>query len=302
MLTIVQDLGRFGYAHLGVSASGAADGLSARISNRLVGNDDNTSVLEMTLVGGRFEFGRDSMIALAGADLAATLDETLVPMYESVRARARSILRCGSARTGARCYLAVAGGFEITPVLGSTSTHLMSGIGGLAGRALKRGDILPLKVGGAAAQPRKLDRSLFQQLRPRTRLRVTLGPQHDFFGKDGITKLCSQTYLVSEDSNRVGLRLHAQPIDSILEAKMLTEGAALGAIQIPPGGQPIILFVEHQTTGGYPKIANVISADLSSLGQLRPRDEIRFELVTMPQAIEALKEQEHILRQAVPPA
>src|SRR5882724_9322197 len=116
-----------------------------------------TDWLEMTLVGDQFEFGRDSMIALAGADLAATLDETLVPMYESVRARARSILRCGSARTGARCYLAVAGGFEITPVLGSTSTHLMSGIGGLAGRALKRGDILPLKVGGAAAQPRKLD-------------------------------------------------------------------------------------------------------------------------------------------------
>jgi biotin-dependent carboxylase-like uncharacterized protein len=302
MLTTVQDLGRYGYAHLGVSASGPADGLSARISNRLVGNDDNASVLEMTLVGGQFELGRDSMIALAGADFAATLDETPVPMYEPFRARAESILRCGSARTGARCYLAVAGGFEITPVLGSTSTHVMSGIGGLVGRALKRGDILPLKVGGAGALPRELDRSLFQQLRPRTCLRVTFGPQHDFFGKDGITKLCSQTYLVSEDSNRVGLRLQGQPIEATLEAKMPTEGAALGAIQIPPGEQPIILFVEHQTTGGYPKIANVISADLPSVGQLRPRDKIRFKLVTMQQAIEALKQQEQILKQAIPPA
>jgi antagonist of KipI len=121
------------------------------------------------------------------------------------------------------------------------------------------------------------------------------------FGEDGIKKLCSQAYLVSEDSNRVGLRLHGRAIEAIRERRMLTEGAALGAIQVPPGGQPIILFVEHQTTGGYPKVANVISADLPSVGQLRPRDEIRFELVTMRQATELLKEQEQILKEAIPP-
>ena len=302
MLTTLQDLGRYGYAHLGVSASGSADSLSARISNRLLGNDDNAPVLEMTLVGGDFEFGCDSFIALAGADFAATIDDVPVPVHEPVRANAGAILRCGPARAGARCYLAVAGGFSVPPILGSTSTHLMSGIGGFAGRALRRGDMLPLRRAAAALQPRKLDHAVCQQLRPRRNVRVTLGPQYDFFGEDRIQTLCSGSYSVTENSNRVGLRLKGQPIEAIREPKMLTEGAALGAIQIPPGGQPIILFVEHQTTGGYPKIANVISADLPSVGQLRPRDEIRFELVTMRQALEALKEQELILEQAVPPA
>ena len=302
MLTTLQDLGRYGYAHLGVSASGSADSLSARISNRLLGNDDNAPVLEMTLVGGDFEFGCDSFIALAGADFVATIDDVPVPVHEPVRANAGAILRCGPARAGARCYLAVAGGFSVPPILGSTSTHLMSGIGGFAGRALRRGDMLPLRRAAAALQPRKLDHSLCQQLRPRRNVRVTLGPQYDFFDEDRIQTLCSESYSVTENSNRVGLRLKGQPIEAIMEPKMLTEGAALGAIQIPPGGQPIILFVEHQTTGGYPKIANVISADLPSVGQLRPRDEIRFELVTMRQALEALKEQELILEQAVPPA
>jgi biotin-dependent carboxylase-like uncharacterized protein len=300
LLTTLQDLGRYGYAHLGVSASGPADSLSTRISNRLVGNDDNATVLEMTLVGGHFEFGCGSLIALAGADFASTLDGTPVPMNELVRARAGAILRCGSAPTGARCYLAIAGGFQIKPVLGSTSTHVMSGLGGLAGRPLKRGDMLPLNIGGAAVRPRKLDQALIQKLCPRTSLRVTSGPQHHVFGEDGIKKLCSHAYLVSEDSNRVGLRLQGQAIEAILEPKMLTEGAALGAIQVPPGGQPIILFVEHQTTGGYPKVANVVSADLPSVGQLRPRDEIRFELVTMPRATALVKEQEEILKEAIP--
>jgi antagonist of KipI len=131
---------------------------------------------------------------------------------------------------------------------------------------------------------------------------VTTGPQHYVFGKDGIKKLCSEAYRVSEDSNRVGLRLRGRAIEANREPKMLTEGAALGAIQVPPGGQPIILFVEHQTTGGYPKVANIISADLPSVGQLRPRDEIRFEMVAMRQAIALVKEQEEILKQAIPPA
>jgi antagonist of KipI len=302
MLTTLQDLGRYGYAHLGVSASGAADRVSARISNRLLGNSDNTPVLEMTLVGGDFEFGCDSFIALAGADFAATIDEVPVPLHEAVRAKAGAILRCGPARAGARGYLAVAGGFLVTPVLGSASTHVMSGIGGLSGRALKRGDTLPLQKVGGALPPRKLNRPLSHELRPRSDVRVTLGPQHGMFGEDRVMKLCSQPYRVSDDSNRVGLRLQGQTIEPIMEPKMLTEGAALGAIQVPPGGQPIILFVEHQTTGGYPKIANVISADLPSVGQLRPRDEVRFELVTIEQALQALEEQELILKQTVPPA
>jgi antagonist of KipI len=297
ILTSVQDLGRFGYAHLGVSASGAADSLSARISNRLLGNDDNAPILEMTLLGGRFEFGSGTTIALAGADFAATLDGSPVPCYAPVPVAAGAILQCGQAGTGARCYLAVAGGFEIVPTLGSTSTHLMSGIGGVEGRALKRGDVLQINL-RKVAKPKRVDLQVIQRLRPRSTLRVTDGPQHEVFGKDALRNLCAQSYRVSEDSNRIGLRLRSQPIIPMGEFKMPTEGAALGAIQIPPGGEPIILFVEHQTTGGYPKIANVITADMPSVGQLRPGDEIGFESVTMEQAIDLLKTQEEILRTA----
>jgi antagonist of KipI len=301
LLTTVQDLGRFGYAHLGVSASGPADSLSARISNRLVGNHDNRPVLEMTLLGGEFEFGYDSILALAGGDFGATLNGGPVPLYEAVYVAAGTVLRCGTSSTTARCYMAIAGGFDIASVLGSTSTHVTSGIGGLAGRALMRGDIVPVKVGGAAAS-RKVDRALLHHLAPRKILRITSGPQQPTFGENGLRELCSQAYVVSEDSNRVGLRLQGKAIQPVRDAKLSTEGAALGAIQVPSGGSPIILFVEHQTTGGYPKIANVISADLPSVGQLRPREEIRFELVTIQKAIELLKAQEEILNKAVPPA
>jgi len=297
ILTTVQDLGRFGYAHLGVSASGAADSLSARISNRLLGNDDNAPVLEMTLIGGRFEFGSGTTIALAGADFGATLDGSPAPCYAPIHVAAGAILHCGSPRNGARCYLAVAGGFKVEPTLGSTSTHLMSGVGGLHGGALKRGDVLPINS-RSSAKSKKIDLTTIQRLAPRSTLRVTTGPQHEIFGDDGVQRLCAQSYRVSEDSNRVGLRLRPQPILPLGKSKMPTEGAALGAVQIPPGGEPIILFVEHQTTGGYPKIANVITADMPSLGQLRPGDEIGFESVTMEQAIDLLKSQEEILRAA----
>jgi antagonist of KipI len=301
LLTTVQDLGRFGYAHLGVSASGPADSLSAISSNRLVGNGDNYSVLEMALLGGRFEVGCDSTIAVTGADFAPALDGRPLPLYEAVRVHAGSVLSFGSSATGARCYLAIAGGLEIPAVLGSTSTHVTSRTGGFAGRALVKGDTLPLKA-GATPRSRRVDPLLMLQLGNRKLLRVTLGPQHASFGEDGQKTLCSQAYIVSEDSNRLGIRLHGNAIAPIQDANMLTEGVSLGAIQVPPGGSPIILFVEHQTTGGYPKIANVINADLPSVGQLRPRDEIRFEVVTIQQAIELLKVQEEILNRILPPA
>jgi antagonist of KipI len=301
LLTTVQDLGRYGHAHLGVSASGPADSVSARVCNRLVQNDDSCSVLEMTLVGGHFEFGCGATVALAGADFRPTLDGTPVPLYEAVHVVAGAVLRCGSAPQGARTYLSVAGGFQIPAVLGSTSTHVTSGIGGLAGRSLMRGDILPIKA-GVVGSARKVDEALIQQLVNRRTLRVTAGPQQAIFGDHGVRKLCSHPYVLSEDSNRLGLRLHGRAIEPVNDPKMLTEGAALGAIQIPPGGNPIILFVEHQTTGGYPKIANVISADLPAVGQLRPRDEIHFELVTMHEAIELLKTQEEILNRMIPRA
>ena len=295
--TTVQDLGRPGYAHLGVSASGCADNVSARIANRLVGNRDDAALLEMTLLGGDFEFGCDSLVALAGADFLSSLEGELIAPYLPFHVAAGKTLHCGAAKDGARCYLAVAGGFDIARVLGSASTHVMSGVGGFQGRALRHGDLLPLQP---KANQHRSAHSTPLRLQRRISLRVTPGPQQRMFGNSGFEALCSQTFSVTENSNRVGLRLHGDPITGAAE-RMLTEGAALGAIQIPPEGEPIILFVEHQTTGGYPKIANVIAADLPSVGQLRPRDEVRLELVTVTEAREILRQQEHDLDQAIPP-
>jgi len=278
--TTVQDLGRFGYAHLGVSASGAADPLALRAANLLVGNAENAPALEMTLTGGAFEFESAALIALAGSDFGAGL-----PLWTAVNAAAGSLIRCGPTRAGARCYMAVRGGIAIPNVLGSASAHLLSGLGG---RALRRGDMLPIGE-DAVRRPCSGIHAPPPYVRPAT-VRVTAGPQADWFSGE----LYRAPYRVTEESNRMGLRLHGPPIPSPA-GHMLTEGVALGAVQVPPGGQPIVLFVEHQTTGGYPKPANVISADFCRLGQLRPRDEIRFELVTLDRALSLLRDQEQWL-------
>jgi KipI family sensor histidine kinase inhibitor len=278
--TTVQDLGRFGYTHFGVSASGAADPLALRAGNLLVGNAENTAALEMTLLGGSFEFQTDAVIALTGSDFGAGL-----PLWTPVEIKAGDTVRCGATRTGARAYLAVRGGIGVPKAMGSASVHVMTGVGG---RPLRAGDVLP--IGDAAIRrPRATPRRApeFAGTGP---LRVTPGPQAHWFSGD----LYAAAYQVAEESNRMGIRLRGPAIPSPA-GHMLTEGVPLGAIQIPPDGQPIILFVEHQTTGGYPKPANVISADFWRLGQLRPRDEVRFERVTFEQALDLLRQQEQWL-------
>jgi biotin-dependent carboxylase-like uncharacterized protein len=279
-LTTVQDLGRPGYAHLGISASGAADALSPRIGNLLVGNPEGAAALEMTLVGGAFEFSAGATVALTGSEFASD-----APWYCAFQRDPGDPLRIGPTRAGARCYLCVRGGIVVPPVLGSASTHLLTGMGGLEGRALKKGDIL--RIGDAVAgPPRRLSRppEILRNV-----LRVTGGPQRSWF-RNGID---GAVYCVAEDSNRMGLRLVGPKLECPRE--LLTEGVSLGAIQVPPSGQPIVTFVEHQTTGGYPKIANVITADLPVVGQLRPRDHVRFEYVTIREALELLRQQEERL-------
>ncbi|HTX38466.1 MAG TPA: biotin-dependent carboxyltransferase family protein [Bryobacteraceae bacterium] len=275
--TTVQDLGRFHYAHFGVSASGAADPLALRAANLLVGNAENAAALEMTLVGGAFEFEAPAVIALTGSDFGAGL-----PLWTAVEVRAGQVVRCGPTRSGARGYLAVRGGIATPLVMGSRSAHVMTGVGG---RPLRSGDRLP--VGDAAVRRPRRAIAHSPAHSPEALLRVTAGPQADRFAGE----LYGGAYQVSEESNRMGLRLRGPAIPGPAGG-MLTEGVALGAIQAPPDGQPIILFVEHQTTGGYPKPANVISADFWKLGQARPRDSVHFEEVTLDRALELLQEQE----------
>jgi len=298
LLTTVQDLGREGFGPMGVSASGAADPVALRIGNRLVGNAEGAAGLEMTLLGGTFVFPERAVVALTGSEFGATLDDEPVEMWKSVEIRQGQTLRLGATRTGARCYLCVRGGIDVKLFLGSASTHLLSGLGGFQGRALRAGDVL--RIGTASGsfrtfRKRSVSARAVTRLAPRKVLRVTAGPQSDWFSQEVQDVFYAGTYRVTEESNRMGLRLQGAAIASAIPGEMISEGVSLGAVQITAGGLPIILFVEQQTTGGYPKIANVISADLSSLGQLRPRDEIRFELLEMETARALLLEQEKLL-------
>jgi KipI family sensor histidine kinase inhibitor len=292
----LQDLGRPGYAHLGVSASGAADALSLRVANWLVGNAEGAAALEMTLTGGTFAFSAPGVIAVAGADFEPVIDGYRIPLWTAIEVRQGQTITCGSTRSGARSYLALRGGLVAAGVLGSASTHITTGLGGLQGRALRSGDLLA--IGEASADPaveRRFPREVANGLLHRDVLRVTRGAQWEWFGDDTWAAMLASTYVVSEESSRMGLRLRGAPLATAQQGSMLTEGVSLGALQVPPDGNPILSFVEHQTTGGYPQVGCVISADLHRVGQLRPRDEVRFEEVSLPEAAEALRECEDIL-------
>jgi antagonist of KipI len=298
LLTTVQDLGREGFGPMGVSTSGAADAAALRIGNRLVGNAECAAGLEMTLLGGAFFFREAAVVALTGSDFAPILDDEPLQSWIPVEIRAGQILHMGPTRSGARCYLCVRGGIDVKGFLGSASTHLLSGLGGFEGRALRKGDVIKIRAAGGGFRifrKRNVATRALEKLAPRKVLRVTAGPQSDWFSAETRKMFYAGTYCVTEDSNRMGLRLEGAAIAPFSGGEMISEGVSLGAVQIPASGLPIILFVEQQTTGGYPKIANVISADLSSLGQLRPRDEIRFELVEMETARALLVEQEKLL-------
>jgi len=312
LFTTVQDLGREGFAFLGVSASGAADAISLRLGNRLLGNAEGAAGLEMTLLGGTFIFPQGATGALTGSDFGATLDGERVDLWTTFAVKPGQTLRLGPTCSGARCYLCVRGGIAVEPFLGSASTHILSGLGGFEGRALRKGDVLHMGAASGLARERRLSARAVKMAEPRRVLRVTPGPQSDWFDEASEPLFYGSTYRVAEDANRMGLRLEGaaipMPRDDTWQEEtggnagpsrgtggMVSEGVTLGAVQVPDGGMPIILFVEQQTTGGYPKIANLISADFHSLGQLRPRDEIRFERVAWETARSLLSEQEELM-------
>jgi antagonist of KipI len=295
LLTTVQDLGREGYGPLGVSPSGAADAISLRIGNLLLGNPEGAAALEMTLLGATLVFPEGAVATLTGSDFGATLDDVAMQPWRSFEAKPGQTLRLGPTRSGARCYLCVRGGIAVKPFLGSASTHLLSGLGGYEGRALRKGDVLRIGASKGAFRGRTVAAKALERLTARRVLRVTPGPQSGGFPQATQKAFYGSTYRVAEESNRMGLRLEGPSIPEGAHGEMISEGVSLGAVQIAAGGLPIILFVEQQTTGGYAKIANVISADLHSLGQLRPRDEIRFELVSFATARKLLVEQEKLL-------
>ena len=299
LLTTVQDLGRVGYGALGVSPSGAADSVAMRLANLLVENSAGAALLEMTLLGGSFVFPKGAVIALTGADFGASLDARPMEMWTSQTVQPGTKLVLGATKNYARCYLAVAGGIRVTSFLGSAATHLMSGLGGFQGRALRKGDVLELGWRKKRVVPKRVSQAVRLHLKPRKKLRVTDGPQSELFSEEVKQAFFGGVFRVSEESDRLGIRLEGLKIPVGGAGEMITEGVTLGAVQITPSGQPIVLGVEQQTTGGYPKIANVIGADLHRLGQLRPRDEIRFERTSLAVARSLWMEQERLLNNPV---
>jgi biotin-dependent carboxylase-like uncharacterized protein len=292
LLTTVQDLGRFGFGPIGVSASGAADATALRLGNVLVGNPQHAAALEMTLQGGRFVFPSGAVVALCGSDFNATLDAKSIPPWTTFAIPPGRTLVCGRSQAGARSYLCVRGGIRVPLILGSASTHLLSGLGGLEGRALRKGD--RLEIGPEPANPprRALRPELLPHVAKREVFRTTDGPQCQWFTTESMRAFYESPYTVTSDANRMGIRLAGAALQTTSSTELISEGVALGCVQVPAGGQPVILFVEQQTTGGYAKIANVIAADIPSLGQLQPGAAIRFQRVDLREARELLYIQE----------
>jgi len=293
--TTVQDFGREGFDVLGVSASGAADAVALRLGNLLLENRAGAPALEMTLTGGTFLFPDGAVICLAGANFGAAVDGKTLELWRPHAVLPGKRVVLGATRDYARCYLCVAGGVGVVNFLGSASTHLLSGLGGWEGRALRKGDVLPIGRLEKNIRRRKLRAGVLDGLKPGKTLRVTRWPQFDWFAEEARRALTDGKFVVSEESNRIGLRLDGPRLAARLKIEMISEGTPLGAIQVTPSGQAILLFVEQQTTGGYPKIANVIGADLHCVGQLRPRDTIRFEEVSLVDARELWIRQQELL-------
>lgn len=288
-LSTIQDAGRFGAMGKGFSSGGAMDTEAMTLANLLVGNAPGVGVVEMTMLGITARFDCDSVIALTGADMRARLNDRPVESYCSIAVRSGDVLSMKAAKTGMRAYLAVAGGFDLPVVMGSVSTNLKCGLGGFQGRKLQKGDELPLNQSVTAFQPRRLSPPDYPDS---ISLRVLPGPQDDAFTSQGMETFLASAYTVTDKADRMGLRLSGEKIESKNGVDILSDGIAAGSVQIPASGTPIIMMADRQTTGGYAKIATVISADLSRAAQARPGTRIRFVQVTEAEAIRLRRDAE----------
>jgi KipI family sensor histidine kinase inhibitor len=291
LLTTIQDVGRWGHQSSGVPVSGPMDRVSHRVANALVGNDPAAALLEATLVGPEIRIETAALVAVAGADLGARLDGAEMPLHQPVRCRAGAVLGFGERRSGVRAYVAFSGGITVPSVLGSRATHTHCGLGGVGGRAIAAGDSLPLGDERTASPWRVIDVPS-RRVTGGARLRVIPGPQDAAFPAEALDVLQRTRFTVTPQSDRMGYRLTGRTIPRIDGGEMISDATCAGALQVPPSGDPILLMSDRQTTGGYPQIATVITADLPLAGQLAPGDWIEFDVCTRQQALSALIAQE----------
>lgn len=283
-LTTIQDNGRFGYMEYGIGESGAMDKDSYQKANALVGNGSGEAVLEATLIGPAIEVDGDTLIAFMGADMPASIDDVMIERGRAYRVKKGQTIRFGAAKSGARAYIAFAGGIDVPEVMGSRSTNLKCMLGGWEGRKIQDDDILPLR--DFDYPETKTGRLLEQKVSPKQyaadiRVRVILGPQEDAFTPVGIKTFLGTQYTVSNDSDRMGIRLTGEKIEGKGTMDIVSDGVTFGSIQVTSAGLPIVLMADHQTTGGYAKIATVVSGDLPYLAQARPGDKVSFKQTTI---------------------
>ena len=286
-MTTIQDAGRHGYVASGIGVSGVMDQDAYEAANYLVGNKHGEAVLEATLMGPSIRFDADCICAVTGADMGTKIGNKPVEPYRPFWVQSGQVLTMGYAQTGCRGYLAVQGGFEVPIVMGSRSTNLKCALGGYEGRALKAGDVLEVPdESRSTVMDRKRRQPVYEQ---EVTVRVIPGPQADAFTEKGFRTLWEQSFSVSAKSDRMGLRLDGPVIDTKEGSDIVSDGIALGAIQVTSGGQPIILLADRQTTGGYAKIGTVCSFDIPKLAQLKPGGIIHFEEITVEAAQRLLK-------------
>lgn len=289
-LSTIQDKGRFNVMRYGFTQCGVMDSFSSRTANALVGNDSFAPVIEMTMLGITAEFTEDYVIAVSGGAFDIRLNNKSIKTNKAYSVKSGDILSVGVCRNGMRCYLAVGGIIKAENVMGSVSTDMKSAIGGYKGRKLKSGDELEIlsKHIPDNIEKRELEPFTFDK---KTDVRVVLGPQDDMFTDDDFKRFFNQQYTVTKDIDRMGIRLYGIPLKAKDGMDIISDSICFGSIQVPKSGQPIILMADHQTTGGYAKIATVISADLPKLAQVRQGDKICFKQVSVKDAEKLEKKQ-----------
>lgn len=313
LLTTVQDQGRFGYQHTGLVVSGALDAVALRTANLLVGNPENLAGLECTLRGPTLRFEADALLALTGADLAATIAGQPVPLSRPVAVRAGTVLVFGAPKTSGRAWLALAGGVAVPSVLGSRATYLRAALGGLAGRALRAGDALPVGEWSATAKALFSSMKLTDVAGWRTAgwyadnsplagpgrplvVQALPGPEYEQFSSESQRAFWEEIFTVTTEADRMGARLSGPILERLTTTELLSSAVTFGTVQVPAGGQPIVLLADCQTTGGYPRLAQVISADLGWLAQALPGTRLRFVQVGLAEAQALYLAQEQRLR------
>lgn len=294
MLSTIQDLGRFSVMKDGFTQSGVMDAYSTKIANKLCKNDVNAPVIEMTMLGITAKFTDEHIFAISGGIFDISLNNKLIKTNKAYVAKKGDILSIKGVKQGLRCYLAVAGGFDVPLFMGSASTNLKINVGGFEGRKLKAGDILKIGKAGKIKniEKRELSENTYDKI---IKARVVLGPQDDMFCENDLALFSKQQYTVTSDIDRMGIRLWGIALRGKEKLEIISDAITFGSIQITNSGMPIVLMADHQTTGGYAKIATVISADLPKLAQAKPGDKIIFEIVDVNTAEKiAIKQKKYL--------